>query len=188
MIKEPFILKSLQELLASSASADELQFEVLQVLGMQGDAFDITAQILEPATRPVIAELLKPTSPRNRRAAARAQNGDGNFALPTSQAEADAMIQAQLAQAQNRPLWTGEHRVSLNRDRRGVNLTDLLGRSRGGTVSARVQVGQCEQCSQSWRTFGATSGNNNARNRCERPSCGVFPSQLNKLSSLSDRI
>jgi hypothetical protein len=114
MVREPFILKSLQELLASSADADELQFEVLQILGMQGDAFDLTAQILDPQKRPLVAELLKPSShnSRNRRAVARGLNGDGTFALPTSQAEANAMIEAQLAAAQNRPLWTGERRVS----------------------------------------------------------------------------
>jgi hypothetical protein len=110
LIREPFILKSLQELLASPTDADEIQFEVLQILGMQGDAFDIAAQILHPERRPIVADLLKPPS-RNRRAAARGLNGDGGLALPTSQAEADAMINAQLAAMQNRPLWTGDKKV-----------------------------------------------------------------------------
>ncbi|KAJ9110457.1 hypothetical protein QFC19_001583 [Naganishia cerealis] len=114
LIREPSIINSLQELLASTADADEIQFEVLQILGMQGEGFDLAAQSLDPQIRPLLAPLLKPVShnQRNRRAVARGQDGDGRFALPTSQAEADAMIQAQLAQAENRPLWTGERRVS----------------------------------------------------------------------------
>ena len=110
LVREPIILKSLQELLASPADADEIQFEVLQILGLQGDAFDIAAQILDPEKRSTVVELLKPQS-RNRRAAARGLNADGTLALPTSQAEADAMIEAQLAAAENRPLWTGEKKV-----------------------------------------------------------------------------
>lgn len=151
MIKEPFILKSLQELLASSADADELQFEVLQILGMQGDAFDITAQILDSKKRPLVAELLKPSShnARNRRAAARGQNGDGGFALPTSQAEADAMIAAQLAEAQNRPLWTGERKVSGTAENTDYQLTDRNDRLFMRKSSIRTYTNQAMRAARS---------------------------------------
>ncbi|KAJ9107447.1 hypothetical protein QFC21_000900 [Naganishia friedmannii] len=112
-IREPTIIQSLQELLASSADAAAIEFEVLQIFGMQGEGFDLTAQSLDPQIRPFLAPLLKPVShnQRNRRAGGRGRDGDERFALPTSQAEADAMIQAQLAQAENRPLWTGERKA-----------------------------------------------------------------------------